>query len=635
MNKEIEDFINNLDEYEKLCVKTHYNFSSGADFEETKKWYFENSEFISKINLPNIGERIEDEEYMFATVFEDGFTSEQKIDKIMKLKIAIKNFKDGLIDEKKYSQSFLEVIDSLKEAEQPKITIIIFFNETLRDNEIKEMIFKLDKVLDENVSIEIFDLKRFEINLALKDYNIKESSSEVKDFDFKFQNKNNYNKNDGNNNIIKYSSSDEEGIVMSIEAHSLAMAYEKFKNRLFDYNVRYSISNGKANSQVDREIKDTILKQRDKFWIFNNGITIVSNDFDDPDFFSNKIHLKGFSIVNGAQTVTNLYNFWRGSQDKNILKDVYVLAKIIKPKKENSGNLISVIETITKAANNQKPIKARDFKSNSKEMRELKDFLKWRGIILNIKRGDADFKDKEDKEDIINLEKFKKEEIITINNEVLGQRVMALLLGKPWKALQNKSKIFEDEKIYKEIFQNKNLNELDFYSIINFFDVSKEKLESCFKYNINIESFKEKLEINDISSIMRSTIWWIISALWMVASNRDKIEDLLRSGDFKEYIYKNSEIKNVNFDLNKDDKEFDENLTYYLQDCLNALVESYNMAAREVKDSKTKKTTIISNSAFSFREIYFDKFIEKLFSVETKFDIGKKAERLKKLFVEI
>ena len=61
------------------------------------------------------------------------------------------------------------------------------------------------------------------------------------------------------------------------------------KTGLFSYNLREFIS----QKSVDDGIKQTIKQEKDKFWFYNNGITIGCRDFNKD---GNVIKLYDFSI---------------------------------------------------------------------------------------------------------------------------------------------------------------------------------------------------------------------------------------------------------------------------------------------------------------------------------------------------
>lgn len=74
-------------------------------------------------------------------------------------------------------------------------------------------------------------------------------------------------------NVLKYGNS---GIIVNIKASSLKKLYTKHsKNGLFSYNLREHIS----QKNVDSGIENTIKKEKENFWFYNNGVTIGCEDF--------------------------------------------------------------------------------------------------------------------------------------------------------------------------------------------------------------------------------------------------------------------------------------------------------------------------------------------------------------------
>ena len=82
--------------------------------------------------------------------------------------------------------------------------------------------------------------------------------------------------------------------------------------RLFDKNLRQVL----GKTDVNDEIKSTLNNYSDKFWYYNNGITIVASKIEKSmvggttrDIGSFK--LTGASIVNGAQTVSTIGTYFQ------------------------------------------------------------------------------------------------------------------------------------------------------------------------------------------------------------------------------------------------------------------------------------------------------------------------------------
>jgi hypothetical protein len=114
-------------------------------------------------------------------------------------------------------------------------------------------------------------------------------------------------------------------------------------------------------------MKETLEKEPDKFYFYNNGISCICTDIQ-PEFNGGTIKAFkciNFSIINGAQTVSTIGRY---KNEKNLSK-VRVLLKITKAedyKKEKGLN-----KKIITYNNSQTVIKASDFRSND----EIQIFL--------------------------------------------------------------------------------------------------------------------------------------------------------------------------------------------------------------------------------------------------------------------
>ncbi len=233
-----------------------------------------------------------------------------------------------------------------------------------------------------------------------------------------------------NNNILQYG---ENGIIVNAKASSIKKLYDKYgKNGLFSYNIREYISQNISQKNVDNAINNTISKEPENFWFFNNGVTIGCENFRKD---GNKIRLYNFSIINGAQTTTILGK-------SNLIKkanDFDIVCKIITTDDQDFINRIS------EASNSQKPIKPRDLKANSFEQRRLQQKCEKNGdhsLAIEVKRG---VKPKNNKK--VNPE-------YRVTNEYVGQLVLACLLQKPGPARSDKNSLFSSSTVYNDVFKH-------------------------------------------------------------------------------------------------------------------------------------------------------------------------------------
>lgn len=141
------------------------------------------------------------------------------------------------------------------------------------------------------------------------------------------------------------------GVVTTIDGQELAKLYKQYGDNLFARNIRGFL--GERSGTVNYLLKQTALDKsaRGNFWAYNNGITIVCNDYKISEK-NNKIEVKEFSIVNGGQTTVILS---KNSSEYGV-EEIFVLARIIKPPQ-------IIINDIIKFTNTQNQIRSWDFSS--------------------------------------------------------------------------------------------------------------------------------------------------------------------------------------------------------------------------------------------------------------------------------
>lgn len=312
-----------------------------------------------------------------------------------------------------------------------------------------------------NVSIQFSS----DIELAIR--------SNIEPFDF--VNESSFNVDDSNN-YLKYSNN---CILCNISAKSIKDNWEKYQNKLLAMNLRYYIK----NDNIDKKIEDSIQKDPNNFYYYNNGMIIVCDDFE---LNNNKIKLKKFSIVNGGQTTRMI-----GEVPFNT--DFYVVAKIIKNTYEDEENKNEFIANIAEASNTQKPIKSKDVIANRKEQRMLQSLFNKNDMFIEIKRGD--------KPDATRIkEKYQK----TKNNE-LAQDLYSFIYLQPGPAHNNVSRILEQKDKYNLIFV-KNNYEFPLLKDIIF-------LEKAYKdYVIFKKKHSEDLKSN-YPSIIKTGIFYFMSTI--------------------------------------------------------------------------------------------------------------------------
>ncbi|MCL8211407.1 hypothetical protein LD125_00475 [Mesoplasma sp. JKS002658] len=210
--------------------------------------------------------------------------------------------------------------------------------------------------------------KRTKINVNLKVWSIEQLENELDLLHKKAgSNKNNslevlQANQTADGSVLEVKNGKNKVLLTVLKADGLRDIYQKASDEqrasFFDLNVREYIN---ANKNVDNQIIDTLKNNKDKFFIFNNGITIVGKNISRNGY---TINLDEMNIVNGAQTFSII-----GSKTENIdLTGVGVFAKIIELNDYENDDLTMKISI---ASNSQKPISPKDLLSQYKEVEDF------------------------------------------------------------------------------------------------------------------------------------------------------------------------------------------------------------------------------------------------------------------------
>ena len=358
------------------------------------------------------------------------------------IKRLFNKIKDTILDfeQKKYDtyspvlqSAYINAIDSMPA--DYSIELVLFTTNDLSD-EIKNTFYSYADNELQDFTVTIYDRNEIEAKSADINYDLIPKGE-----------LNLFINEDKKNNVLSYG---ENGAIVNIMASSLKRLYIKEnKNGLFNYNLREHIS----QKNVDEGIDETIASSRDKFWYFNNGITIGCKDFE---IDGTKLKIYDFSIINGAQTTTKIGK----SKIVDEGHDFSVVCKIVKASKLDSADS-DFINQIAEKSNSQKPIKFRDLKSNEKEQRILQKNSANNKFPLSIeiKRGVTPSNSKK-------VEKWQR-----VTNEYLGQLVLACLYQCPGTARTEKNKIFSNQMTYNKIFRRKNVDYDTLYDLVRLANV--------------------------------------------------------------------------------------------------------------------------------------------------------------------
>ena len=170
----------------------------------------------------------------------------------------------------------------------------------------------------------------------------------------------------------------DDAAMVNVSAFSIKLLYAQYNNNLLARNLRYHI----AGRDIDKGIAETIRENPESFWLKNNGITIVCDDFK---IDGKEVKLWNFSIINGGQTTYALHK----SHDIDETHDLYLPCKIIRVLGTTEDEKNSFSLAIAKATNSQKAIKPVDLKANSPEQIRFGQTMREVGIFYQTKRGEV------------------------------------------------------------------------------------------------------------------------------------------------------------------------------------------------------------------------------------------------------
>ena len=242
------------------------------------------------------------------------------------------------------------------------------------------------------------------------------------------------------------------------------------KNRdyVFESNIRQWMQ---FKTMINKGIRETLQNVPDKFFYYNNGITIVVADFEERE--NNSLMLNAPQIVNGAQTSNSILD--RAKRTHNL--DGSITVTIIKADDEKDQN------NITKYRNSQNSVRGKDLVSLMDFHKSIKSQLQNLCYFYEIQAGSFDSKTKsqqsEYKGDVI----FNK--YLPVNHKkviVAKDAIQALAAGieqRPTESYSSPAQFLPRGSKYDQVF-NENLK--DDYRILLYPYLVKEYAKMVQKY---------------------------------------------------------------------------------------------------------------------------------------------------------
>ena len=173
-----------------------------------------------------------------------------------------------------------------------------------------------------------------------------------------------------------------ESWVFSMKGNEVANIFIRHGTRLFARNIRGFL--GFSKKGVNERIVETINNEPDKFFYYNNGITIIC---DSSQRVSKKgkdvLVAKNPQIINGQQTTRSLAEYMKDAAKASVLIKVIQIPPLARNKQEAFESLVNKIVAGT---NYQNTISQADLKSNDRTQIQLERELRKKGYVYMRKR---------------------------------------------------------------------------------------------------------------------------------------------------------------------------------------------------------------------------------------------------------
>ncbi len=159
-----------------------------------------------------------------------------------------------------------------------------------------------------------------------------------------------------------------ESYLCVLPAIGLAQLYKKESSRLLEKNVR-SFLNFKV--EANKEMRNTIRKEPERFIAYNNGLTITGST-GEVIMVGDKYLLKSikdFQIVNGGQTTAGIYFSFKDGLD---VSKINLMAKINIAKNVTEEEQNELISKISRFSNTQTKVSKVDLKTSNNELKMIK-----------------------------------------------------------------------------------------------------------------------------------------------------------------------------------------------------------------------------------------------------------------------
>ena len=224
-------------------------------------------------------------------------------------------------------------------------------------------------------------------------------------------------------------------LVGRVSVQEIQRLFNEYGDGLLERNIRRYL--GLHSSRVNTAIHETLCasNKSDKFYFYNNGITVICDRFDYNAFQQSdyQVQLKNMQVINGGQTCKTIQETLNGDLSNMVSRSAYLLIRVY----QLADTHKAFVQDITYATNSQNPVDLRDLRSNDEIQKQLE--LGLSGLGYTYKRQ------KEEGEGGASV----------ITSSIVASAVLAIWRERPHQAIWFRRKD-HFERLYETIFKDLN-----------------------------------------------------------------------------------------------------------------------------------------------------------------------------------
>ena len=227
-------------------------------------------------------------------------------------------------------------------------------------------------------------------------------------------------------------------LVGRVAVQEIQRLFNDHGDKLLERNIRryLGLHTNRVNAAINKTLRDS--EKSDKFYFYNNGITVVCDQFNYNAFQKKdyKVQLKNMQVINGGQTCKTIQQTLNEPRLPifPVGESAYVMIRVY----QLSDAHKELVQDITYATNSQNPVDLRDLRSNDDIQKRLDMGVSALGLGYTYKR--------------------QREEggsgPTVITSSIVAEAVLAIWRERPHQAKFRRKEHFG--KLYQDIFADLN-----------------------------------------------------------------------------------------------------------------------------------------------------------------------------------